>query len=392
MGRDTAVDFALSEEQTLLVETVRKFVANEMIPHEDEVERTDAVPPALRAELIGKARELGLYACNMPEELGGGGLDDFDTMLVEKELGRTSMALADCCWRPSNILLACAGEQRERYLLPAIRAERKDCIAMTEPDAGSDVRGMKATAVKDGDDWVINGTKHFISGAEVSDFIILFVGTGEEDTPRGKKKLVTAFLIDSDQPGVNVRRGYHAVCHRGHHNCIIDLDNVRAADAQILGEVHRGFEVANEWLYATRLVVAAMCCARAERALQVALEWAAQRKQFGQLIGKFQGVSFQLADMEVDVRMSNLIFYETAWKLKTGTMTDQDAAVAKLFCSEACGRVADQAIQVVGGMGMMADLPLERIWRDARVDRIWEGTSEIQRHIISRAMLRPLGA
>jgi len=386
------MDFALSEEQTMLVEMVRKFVANEMIPHEEMVERTDEVPADLRAELTGKAVDLGIYACNMPEDLGGGGLDDFDTMLVEKELGRTAMALADCCWRPSNVLMACTGAQRERYLLPAIRAERKDCIAMTEPDAGSDVRGMKATAVRDGDDWIINGTKHFISGADVSDFIILFVSTGEEETPRGIKKRITAFLVDSDTPGVEVRRGYHAACHRGHHNCIINMDNARVSNNQILGEEGKGFEVANEWLYATRVVVAAMCCARSERALDIALNWAAQRKQFGQVIGKFQGVSFQLADMEVDVRMSNLVFLETAWKLQQGTMTDQDAAVAKLFCSEACGRVADQAIQVVGGMGLMADLPLERIWRDARVDRIWEGTSEIQRHIISRAMLRPLGA
>ncbi|MHC8508175.1 MAG: acyl-CoA dehydrogenase family protein [Rhodospirillales bacterium] len=386
------MDFALNEEQTLLVETVRKFVAAEMIPHEELLERTDEVPASLRADITGKARALGLYACNMPEDWGGGGLGEFDVMLVEKELGRTSMALADCCWRPSNVLRACSPEQRERWLLPAVRAERKDCVAMTEPDAGSDVRGMKASAVRDGEDWVINGTKHFISGADVSDFIILFVSTGEEDTPRGPKKRITAFLVDHDTPGVEVRRGYHAVCHRGHHNCIINLDNVRVTDAHILGEEGKGFDVANEWLYATRVVVAAMCCARAERALEIALDWAAKRKQFGQIIGKFQGVSFQLADMEVDVRLSNLSFYETAWKLGQGVMTDQDAAVCKLFCSEACGRVADAAIQVVGGMGMMADMPLERIWRDARVDRIWEGTSEIQRHVISRAMLRPLGA
>lgn len=386
------MNFSLTDEQTLLVETVRKFVAAEMTPHEELVEREDEVPLELRRQLVAKSQELGLYACNMPVELGGGGLDPFETILVEIELGRTSMALSECCWRPSNILQACSPSQHERYLLPTIRAERRDCIAMTEPDAGSDLRGMKTTALREGNEWVINGTKHFISNAELADFIIMFVATGEEQTDRGPKKRITSFLIDCDLPGVNVRRGYHSVSHRGYHNSIIDLDNVRVSDDEILGREGSGFEVVNEWLGATRLQVAAVSYARTERALEIALSWAAQRKQFGQLIAKFQGVSFQLADMSVDARLSRLILLEAAWKLASGQMADDDAASAKLFCSEALARVSDKAIQIAGGMGLMSDMPLERIWRDARIERIWDGTSEIQRHIISRSMLRPLGA
>jgi len=385
------MDFNFSEEQALLRETVRKFVEREMMPHEELVERENRVPDSLREELTGKSIELGLYACNMPEELGGGGLDPFDTVLVEYELGRTSMALSECCWRPSNILQACTPEQRETYLIPTIQGKRRDCIAMTEPDAGSDLRGMKARGERDGNEWILNGTKHFISNADLADYIILFISTGEEQTSRGPKKRITSFLVDCDLPGVEVRPGYNSVSHKGYHNSIITLDNVRIGDDRILGAEGTGFEVVNEWLGATRLSVAAVSAARSERALEIALDWSVSRKQFGQQIGKFQGVSFPLADMEVDVRLSRLILLEAAWKMREGLMTDADAASAKLFCSEALSRVADKAIQIAGGMGLMSDMPLERIWRDARIERIWDGTSEIQRHIISRSMLRPLG-
>ena len=160
----------------------------------------------------------------------------------------------------------------------------------------------------------------------------------------------------------------------------------------ILGEKNKGFELMNTWLEATRLTVAATSVARAERAFDIALDWSANRKQFGKVIGKFQGVSFKLADMATEIKLANLILIESAWKIDQGTLTSQDAAMAKLFCTEMVGRVSDEAIQVCGGMGLMADIPLERIWRDARIERIWEGTSEIQRHIISRSLLRPLGA
>jgi acyl-CoA dehydrogenase len=296
-----------------------------------------------------------------------------------------------CVFRPSNILLACEGEQRERYLLPSVRGERVDCLAMTEPSAGSDVRGMKTTAVLRGDEFVVNGTKHFISHADHADFVILFAASGEEETSRGKKKLITALLVDMGTPGFTVRPGYRNVSHRGYNNCILEFNDCRVPKSNMLGELHCGFEVANTWLNATRLQVAATCLGRAERALDLAKQWSVERVQFGQQIGKFQGVSFKLADMLLELRAAELLTLEAAWKLGEGTVTDSDMAMAKLKATEMLAMVADQAIQIHGGMGVMADLPLERIWRDARIERIWDGTSEVQRHIISRALLRPLG-
>jgi alkylation response protein AidB-like acyl-CoA dehydrogenase len=386
------MDFALTEEQQLIIKTTREFVETELYPHEQQVETTGELDESLRRQLRAKAIDAGLFAANMPTEVGGAGLDTVSWILYEKELGRASYILHyGCVARPSNILLACEGEQRERYLLPAVRGERTECLAMTEPQAGSDVRGMKASAVLKGNDFVINGTKHFISHADHSDFVILFAATGEEDSPRGKRKLITAFLVDMGTPGFEVRNGYKNVSHRGYTNSILEFNDCRIPKSAVLGEIHKGFEVANTWLGATRLQVASNCLGRAERALELATQWAVDRVQFGQQIGKFQGVSFKLADMAVELRAAELLTLQAAWKMDQGTATDMDMAIAKLKATEMLAMVADEALQIHGGMGLMSDLPLERIWRDARIERIWEGTSEVQRHIISRAMLRPLG-
>ncbi len=391
------MDFGLSEEQKLIVETTRAFVENELYPHEQEVERTGVLRPELVTELKAKAIEAGLYAANMPADVGGAGLDTVTWLLYEKELGRANYALHwTCVARPSNILLAGTPEQREKYLFPCIRGEKSDCLAMTEPSAGSDLRGMKAAAVQDGGDWVLNGTKHFISHADIADFAIVFMASGEEDSVSrsvggGKRKKITAFFVDKGTPGFTVRDGYRNVSHRGYTNSVLEFDDCRLPANQVLGEVHKGFDVANSWLGATRLQVGATCLGRAERALGHAIEYAAQREQFGQQIGKFQGVSFKLADMATELKAAELMILEAAWKYDQGTVTDQDMAMAKLKATEMLAFVADEAIQIHGGMGLMDDLPLERIWRDARVERIWEGTSEIQRHIISRALLRAVG-
>lgn len=384
------MDFSLSEEQRMLIETARRFVEEELYPHEDEVERTREVRPEVAEAIRQKSIELGLYAANMPAEIGGGGLDAVSMCLLDRELGRASMALQYLVGRPSNILQACVGEQRERYLLPCLRGEKVDCLAMTEPGAGSDLRSMKCRAERDGGDFVINGTKHFISHADWADFVILFAATGEEQTARGPRKKITAFMIDKGWPGFTVRDGYRNVSHRGYNNFVMEFDDCRVPADQVLGEVDHGFDVANEWLAATRLQVAAICLGRCDRAMEAALDWAASREQFGQTVGKFQGVGFKLADMKVALKAAELLTYECAWKLDQGEMTDMDAAIAKLAATEALAKIADEAIQIHGGMGLMEELPLERIWRDARVERIWEGTSEIQRLIISRALLRPL--
>ena len=385
------MDFTLTSEQRLIVETVRSFVEDELYPHEDEVERLDEIPDGLASSIRGKALAAGLYAANMPAELGGGGLDALSVVLVERELGRASYGLQMLVERPSNVLLACEGEQRERYLLPAIRGERHDCVAMTEPGAGSDVRSMTTRAVRDGGDYVINGTKHFISHADVADFIILFAATGEEHTSRGPRKLITTFLVDKAIPGLTVRRGPPCVSNRGYHQCELVFTDCRVPMASRLGAEGRGFDLLGQWLGATRLTVAATSVGRARRVLEAATEWAARRHQFGQPIGRFQGVGFQLADLATELEAAELLTLRAGARLDQGTMTDSDVAMAKLYASEMLGHVTDAAVQIFGGMGLMSELPVERWWRDARVERIWDGTSEIQRHIISRALLRPYG-
>ncbi len=386
------MDFGLTDEQELIVRTVRNFVERELYPLEDEVERTGQVPPEVGREIQRKVKALGFYAPNMPAELGGGGLDRVTLTLLERELGRASMALSVYWGRPSEILVACTGEQKERYLISSIKGDNIDALAMSEPGAGSDVRGMSCTARREGDDWVINGTKHFISHADVADFIIVFVATGEDATAKGSKKRITCFLIDRGTPGMEIRHGYSSVSHRGYHNCSLFFENCRVPSSQILGVEGTGFDVANTWLRGTRLTVAATCVGRARRAFDLALAYAAERRQFGKQIGKFQGVSFQLADMVTEIDAADYLTLAAAWRLDQNLDANREISQAKLYASEMLARVTDKAIQIFGGMGLMNELPLERLWRDARVERIWDGTSEIQRHIISRELLRPLGA
>jgi acyl-CoA dehydrogenase len=384
------MNFELTDEQQMIVDTVRTFVENELYPHEEEVERTGVVPRELGQEIAQKCKDIGFYASNLSADVGGGGLNFLDFALLERELGRASMALSVFFGRPSGILEACTGAQREKYLFPVVSGEKVDALAMTEPGAGSDVRSMRCTAVADGDDWIINGTKHFISHADIADFVILFVATGEEETPRGPKKKISCFLVDRGTPGFEIRPGYNSVSHRGYHNCILNFDNCRLPKEQMLGEPHQGFALANTWLSATRLTVATMCVGRARRAMDLALNYAVERKQFGQAISKFQGVSFKLADMITEIDAADWLTLSAAWRLDNGKPANREIASAKVYATEMLARVTDEALQIFGGMGLMSDLPLERLWRDARVERIWDGTSEIQRHIISRELLRPL--
>ena len=384
--------YGLSAEQDMIAQTVRSFVEKEIYPHEELVERTGEVPNEIAQQIKEKTLELGFYACNFPQSVGCAGLSHVDFALVERELGRGSMALNHFFGRPQNILMACQGEQIDRYLMPAVRGERMDALAMTEPGAGSDIRGMKCSAQRNGGDWVVNGSKHFISGADHADFFIVFIATGEDQTDKGPKKRITAFLVDRGTPGFSVRDGYKSVSHRGYKNMILEFDDCRLPQTQVLGEVDGGFEVMNTWLYATRITVATMSVGRARRVFDYALSYAAEREQFGQKIGKFQGVSFQLADMITEIDAADLLTLAAADRLDKALPSNREIASAKLYASEMLARVTDAAIQIHGGMGLMSDYPLERFWRDARVERIWDGTSEIQRHIISRDLLRALGA
>lgn len=380
-----------SHETDLLVSTVRRFVETEMFPHEDEVDRLGHVPDALGQHIAAKAHELGLYACNLPEEVGGGGLSIGQMARVEREYGRTSHALQSWAARPTELLMACDAEQRERYLLPAVRGEKRELFALTEPGAGSDVMGMKTNARRDGADWILNGSKHFISGPCMPDFAIVFAATGEDETPRGPRKRVTAFLVDVGAPGFECREGTKCVSYKGYKNYQLSFDNVRLGPGQILGEEGRGLELSGQWLGMGRIWVGATCCGKAERILDMAADWAATRKQFGKPIGSFQATGFRLADGAINLRAADLLVQDAVRRAKKGAMSDADAAMVKVFCSEMLGKIADDTVQIFGGMGLMEEMPIERFWRDSRLERIWDGTSEIQRHIITRSILRPLG-
>lgn len=386
------MNMMVSHENELLQSTVRSFVEEELIPHEEAVDRAGEVPDELGRHIESRAKEVGLYAANLPERVGGGGLNYAQMALVEREYGRTSHALHSWIGRPTELLLACEGDQIARYLDPCVTGEKRELFALTEPDAGSDVMGMKTNASRDGDDWILNGSKHFISGPCMPDFAIVFAATGVDETPRGLRKRVTAFLVDVGTPGFDCREGTKCVSYRGYKTYQLGFDNVRLGPDQVLGEEGRGLELSGKWLGMGRVWVGATCCGKAERIMEAATDWAASRKQFGKPIGAFQGTGFKLADMAVGLRTADLLVTDAVERADRGVMLDQDAAMVKLYCSEMLNRTADDAVQIFGGMGLMEELPIQRLWRDSRLERIWDGTSEIQRHIITRSMLRPLGA
>lgn len=385
------MNMMVSHEDELLKNTVRSFVEKELIPHEEDVDRTGNVPEDLGRQIELRAKKMGLYAANLPERVGGGGLNYSQMALVEREYGRTTHALHSWIGRPTELLLACEGDQIARYLEPCVIGEKRELFALTEPDAGSDVMGMKTNARRDGDDWILNGSKHFISGPCMPDFAIVFAATGMDETPRGPRKRVSAFLVDVGTPGFDCREGTKCVSYRGYKNYQLGFDDVRLGPGQMLGEEGRGLELSGKWLGMGRIWVGATCCGKAERIMEAATEWAANRKQFGKPIGAFQATGFKLADMAVGLRTADLLVADAVNRADRGVMLDPDAAMVKLYCSEMLNRTADDAVQIFGGMGLMEELPIQRLWRDSRLERIWDGTSEIQRHIITRSLLRPLG-
>ena len=388
------MDFGLTDEQRAIVATTRAFVERELYPHEEEVERTGVLRPELRDEIAQKAIKAGLYAANMPEEVGGAGPrhGHLGALREGARQGQLRPALRAWGGRPTS---CSAAPRRRRSGTSTLRARRAGRL----PGDDRARRGLRpARDAHQGDSrgrdgqggWRIKGTKHFISHADESDFVILFARTDDAPTT-ATAKAISTFLVDLDTPGIEVHDGYRNVSHRGYTNAILDFDCWVPEDA-LLGEEGKGFDLAGTWLGSTRLQVAASCLGRAERALDLAVRHAAEREQFGQKIGRFQGISFKLADMALELRAAELLTLWAAWKYDQGTATDADIAMAKLKATEMLAMVADEAIQIHGGMGLMDELPLERIWRDARIERIWDGTSEIQRHIISRALLRPLGS
>jgi len=386
------VNIALSHEDVLLRDTVRDFFDKEVIPHEEMVDRLGEVPEEIGRDIEAKAKALGLYAANLPDRVGGGNLSHTQMALIEREFGRTSHALHSWIARPTELLLACEGEQVDKYLMPCVTGEKRELFALTEPEAGSDAMGMRTNARQDGRDWILNGTKHFISALTMADFAIVFAVTGTDETKRGPRKRITAFLVDRDMPGVVFHEGNKCVSNRGYKTYELSFDNVRLGPRQVLGEEGRGFDLAGQWLGMARIWVGATCCGKAERLLELATDWSANRKQFGKPIGTFQATGFRLADMSIGLRTADLLVFDAVRRADAGEMRDEDAAMVKVYCSEVLHKIADDTVQIYGGMGLMEELPVQRLWRDSRIERIWDGTSEIQRHIITRSILRPLGA
>jgi acyl-CoA dehydrogenase len=384
---ELVMDFELSSDHHLLSDAVSTFIEREIEPFEDEVELTGRVSPEMIEQIKQRSIEAGFYALNMPTEYGGGGLTHLERAVCEFQFGRSSRALHMICNRPAPILKACKDDQIESYLKPTIKGERLDCFALTEPGAGSDARSIITSAKQDGDDYIINGSKHFITQADRADFLILFAVTGVDETDRGPRKRITSFLVDKNIPGIEVTP-MRTMSNRGLVSTVITLQDVRVPKRNILGAEGSGFNMAKEWIFSGRIMLAANCVGVSERAMNMAAKWCNTRKQFGKSIGEFQGTAFKLADMATEIQASRLMTLQGADALDKGTLTQRMASQINLYGSELAGRVTDNALQIFGGMGITEDLPIQRFWRDVRVERIWEGTSEIHRDIISRDILR----
>ena len=346
------MDQVTNPENSLLLTTVRKFLEKEILPYEEEVDKIGEVSRELGRQIETRSKEVGLFAANLPSEVGGGGLDYRSMMMLEREYGKTSHALHSWIARPTEILLACDEDQRKEFLYPCVTGEKRELFALTEPGAGSDVMGMKSNAIKDGDDWILNGSKHFISGPCLPDFAIVFAVTGEDKTKVGNRKRITAFLVNRGEKGFDVREGTKCVSYRGYKTFALNFDNVRLSKKMVLGKEGEGLKLSGKWLGMGRIWVGASCCGKAERMISLASEWAADRKQFGQSIGRFQGIGFRLADMTVGLRAADLMVSDAVQKAEKKIMRDEDAAMVKLFCSEMVNKVADDTVQIFGGMGL----------------------------------------
>jgi acyl-CoA dehydrogenase len=380
------MDFALSEEQRLLIETVRRFVAAELIPLEDEVEAAGALDPAKARAILEKSKALGLYAMNIPAEHGGGGLSTLDVCLAEEQFGHTTdILIRRAAGNVYEVLLLATPEQRGRWLLPAVRGERVFSVCFTEPEAGSDAAGIKTRAVRDGKGWRLPGRKVFISDGHYSDFFVVSAVT----EPAAGAKGISLFLLDKGTPGFAVGRDQPMMGLRGTSHVELFFDDVALGPEHLLGREGHGLVHAFETLGRIRLAhIGARAVGKATRILSLMTDYARERRQFGRPIGEFQMVQQLLADSAIEINAARLLVLQTAWDIDQGRDARERISMVKVYAAETLGRVADRAVQVHGGMGYCRDLPIERFYRDARIFRIYDGTSEIHRTIVGRSMLK----
>lgn len=376
------MDFSLNDEQKMMIETVRRFIAEELKPLEDEIEDKGFLDPAKAQAIHDKAKSLGLYAMNMPAELGGGGLSNMDRILCEEQFGHTTDILIRRAF--GNVyepLLHCKGEQVERWLKPAVEGKRTCAITITESGAGSDAAGIKTTARKTDTGWVLNGSKHFISDGEWSDFFLVSARTGEKE--------ISMFMVDKGLPGFTVGKDQKMMGLRGTPHLELFFDNVELEDAALLGEQGQGFKLAMGALNVVRLAqVGARAVGKASHVCEMMVGYANDRKQFGQRIGDFQMVQQMLADSVIEINAARWMVYHAAWMLDQGLDAREQIAMVKVHAAETLGRVVDRAVQVFGGMGFCKELPIERYYRDSRIYRIFDGTSEIHRGVIAKSAMK----
>lgn len=376
------MDFALNDEQKMMIDTVRRFIAEELHPLEQTLEEHGALPRAQAQAVHDKAHSLGLYALNMPAELGGGGLSNLDRVLCEEQFGHTSDQLIRRAF--GNVyepLLHCRGDQVERWLKPSVEGTRTCAIAITEPGAGSDAAGIKTHARKTDSGWVLNGGKHFISDGEWSDFFLVSARTGEKE--------ISMFMVDKGLPGFTVGKDQQMMGLRGTPHVELFFDNVPLEDAALLGEQGQGFKLAMGALNVVRLAqVGARAVGKASHVCELMLQYAGERRQFDTRIGDFQMVQQMLADSVIEINAARWMVYQAAWMLDQGFDAREQIAMVKVHAAEMLGRVVDRAVQVFGGMGFCKELPIERYYRDARIYRIFDGTSEIHRGVIAKSALK----
>ena len=380
------MDFALSHEQKMLVDTVRGFIADELAPLEQKVEDEGKLDDATAKSIFAKSSELGLYAMNIPEEFGGGGLSALDTMLVEEQFGRTTDILIRRAFgNVYEVLLSCQGAQVDRWLKPCVTGERVCSIAFTEPGAGSDAAGIKTRAERKNGKWVLNGMKHFISDGAVSDF---FVVTAVTDPTQGHRG-ISMFLVDKGMAGFTVGRDQPMMGLRGTTHMELHFDDVELTDDHLLGVEGQGLKLALSVLGRVRLAqVAARSVGKATKILDMTIDYANDRVQFGQSLGEFQMVQQMLADSAIEINATRAALWQCAWEIDEGLDPRAKISALKVQASELLGRVVDRSMQIFGGMGFSKDLPIERYYRDARIYRIFDGASEIHRGVVAKTLLK----
>jgi alkylation response protein AidB-like acyl-CoA dehydrogenase len=383
------MDWTFTPEQTMVRETARRFVDRELRPIAQRIDKEHEVPRSL----ITKAAEIGLLGVPFPEVYGGSGLGETGYCIVLEELGRacasTSVTVgAHVGLAGFSILLGGTEEQKRRCLPRMIAGDWLGAYALTEPGAGSDAANIETQAVRDGDDYVLTGTKLWISNGDIADLVIVYAVTDPRRKARGG---ITAFIVERSFPGFSAHRIADKMGLRGSSTAELVLDHVRVPKANVLGEEGTGFALAMKTLDESRLSLAAACLGAGKELIRMSAEFAKKRHAFGQPIAQFQAVQFMLADMATEVYLMESIVYRTAWMYDQGMRITRESAISKLYASEALCRIADKAVQIHGGMGYMGEHPVERFYRDARINRIFEGTNEIQRLIIAEDLLKQEG-